>query len=122
MPGAPIWAGPNAGIPQRPVVTPAPATQGPRWPVLRFIAILLKVIAWIQLVLGIILALATAFAGSFLASNLHVSGIGSTGIGGTGIVGAIIVLVGAVFAFIWTYASSEIIMLFITIEKNTRPR
>ena len=117
-----MWAGPNAGIPQRPGVAPAPAAQGPRWPVLRFIAIFLKVIAWIQLVLGIILALATGFASNFLATNLHIGGIGSTGIGGTGIISAIFVLVGAVFAFIWTYASSEIIMLFITIEKNTRQR
>ncbi len=91
--------------------------QGPKWPALRFIAVLLKIIAWIELVLGIILALATGITGGSIATNISVSSIG-----GASFIAALIVLIGAVLGFIWTYASAEIIMLFITIEKNTRPR
>lgn len=105
------------GVPQRPGVAPVAIAQGPRWPALRFIAILLKVIAWIELVLGLALALATGFAGSSIATNFRISSIG-----GTGLLAALIILIGAALAFIWTYASAEIILLCITIEKNTRAR
>lgn len=117
VPGAPMWAGPNAGIPQRPGVAPAMTTPGPKWPALRIIATLLKVLAWIQLAIGVIVALATAFSSSFLASTFHTSSFN-----GAGILAGVIELIVAVFAFIWTYATAELIMLFITIEKNTRLR
>ena len=99
-----------AGAPQHPNVV----AQGPKWPALRFIAVLLKIIAWIQLVIGVILTLSTAFAGSFLTAHTNVN------IGGTGLLAALIVFISFALAFIWTYASAEIILLFITIEKNTR--
>jgi len=121
MPGAPGWGGPNAGgMQQRPGVAPVAITAGHKWPALRFIVILLKVIAWIQLALGLVLAVATGFAGSSLLANFRIGGF--SGFGGTGLIAALIELIVVVLTFIWTYASAEIIMLFITIEKNTRPR
>jgi hypothetical protein len=71
---------------------------------LRFIARWLKIIAWIELVLGIIGALVE----------------GSAFGGGIGLILIAVLLIFAMLGFIFTYASAEGILVMITIEKNTR--
>ena len=111
--GTPMWQGANPGTPQYSAIAPAPAPamvdQGPKWPALRTIASVLKIVAWIEGVLGVIAALGT---GVSLAAT----------IGGSGFLLALFLLVAVAVEFLLIYAASEIIMLFINIEKNTRPR
>src|SRR5947209_9403373 len=111
VPGAPAWGGPEpvpgpswyAGVPQ----PPGMIDQGPKWPALRTIAMVLKIVAWIAGVVGVIAALVYGIAISQVS-------------GGVGFVVALLLLVAAAVDFLAIYAGSEIILLFITIEKNTR--
>ncbi len=111
--GAPPWAAPNGAVPPPPSVMPSSVApfakeHDPKWPALRLIATVLKIIAWVEGVIGAISALV---AGSSLAA---------TPIGAGGFLLTLFMLVGVAIGFLLTYASSEVIMLFITIEKNTR--
>ncbi|MEO8973102.1 MAG: hypothetical protein ABI406_16065 [Ktedonobacteraceae bacterium] len=112
-PGVPAWGGPGPGVPQPQPSGVAPTIpmfdQGPKWPALRTIASVLKIIAWIEGVLGIIAALVL---GATLAAT----------VGGSAFLVALFLLVAVAVEFLLIYASSEIIMLFISIEKNTRTR
>lgn len=113
---APAWSSPySSGVPAAPVMNAMPpaamSTQerDPKWPALRLIASILKIVAWIEGGLGVISALVTggtvgrfAGAGAFLI--------------------VLFLLVFVAVGFLVTYATSEIIMLFISIEKNTRQR
>ncbi|GAC1389562.1 MAG: hypothetical protein NVS4B11_37650 [Ktedonobacteraceae bacterium] len=78
-----------------------------KWPALRLIATVLKIVAWVE---GGIGALAALGSGVTLSAFNGVGGFFIT----------LFLLVMVVVGFLITYASSEIIMLFITIEKNTR--
>lgn len=104
----PAWAGPTPapGVSAYAAVPPA-ATTGPQWPALRLIATILKIVAWIEGVLGVISALVEGIALGAL-------------IGGAAILLVLFLLVIVAIGFLFTYAASEGIMLFITIEKNTR--
>lgn len=107
-PGVPAWAGPNGAVPPPPSVMPFAKEQDSKWPALRLIATVLKIVAWVEGVIGAISALV---AGSSLAA---------TPVGAAGFLITLFMLVGVAIGFLLTYASSEVIMLFITIEKNTR--
>ncbi len=92
---------------QPPGAMPLVQDHDSKWPALRLIASILKIIAWVEAGLGAISALvagislsATIGAGGFLITLFFLLWVG--------------------IAFLMTYASSEVIMLFISIEKNTR--
>jgi hypothetical protein len=93
------------------------------WPALRLIARWLKIISWIELAVGIITALVIGGSIAALGNSLSSAG-GGTGAGaGTGLVGfilAIYLLIITALGFILTYASAELILVFLAIEKNTR--
>jgi hypothetical protein len=85
---------------------------GPQWRALRTVSTILKVFAWIVLVGGIISGL-VAFASSSSSpygSSAAVPAIFSS----------IMLIVGCLIGFVVLYAYSELIMLLIMIEHNTR--
>lgn len=105
----PAWAGANAGA-----GAPAgamPVAKGPtaKWPALRLIATILKIVAWIEAGLGVLSALGTGIAMGAI-------------MGGVAILIVLFSLVVVAIGFLLTYAYSEFIMLFISIEENTRAR
>ena len=108
-PVAPVWTGPNAGVPLSPGVVPLVKERASQWPALRLIATVLKMIAWVEGGLGAISALV---AGGTLAAT----------VGAGGFLITLFLLVGVAIGFLMTYASSEVIMLFISIEENTRAK
>jgi hypothetical protein len=76
---------------------------------LRLIASILKIVAWVEGGLGVLSAL--------------VSGVTlSATVGAGGFLVTLFLLVVVAVGFLMTYATSEIIMLFISIEKNTRQK
>lgn len=84
---------------------------GPNWTALRLIASWFKILAWIQ---GVSLAL--------MALILGISIGAAQGNFFLGFILVIVLLVLAAIAFILIYSYAEIIMLFLTIEKNTRAK
>ena len=95
---------------QQPPVMPIPMLPpGPQWRALRTVSTILKVFAWIVLVGWIISGLA-AFASSVsISSSL-----------GPAVFSGIMLIVGCLISFVVLYAYSEMIMLLIMIEHNTR--
>jgi len=99
-----------------------------RFGVLRFIAVVLKVIAWIFLVVAILAGIAAAlsqFTGYVQAPNaIDIPIIGSffniLGAGATGIVFGIAAALSGILTFILWYASAELISLYLAVEENTR--
>ncbi len=95
-----------------------------RYGVLRFIARLWKILAWIVLVLGVLGAFGTLVGGIFGGADSQiwrqlgmlplVSGMA------VGIVGFLGVLITTVLQFVAFYAAGEVLSLFIDIEDNTR--
>ncbi len=97
---------------QQPPVMPMPVLPpGPQWRALRAVSTILKVFAWIVLVGGIISGLfALASSVSSYESSAAIPVVFS----------AIMVIVGSLIGFVVLYAYSELIMLLIMIEHNTR--
>jgi hypothetical protein len=96
-----------------------------RFDILRFFSGLLKVLAWINLVLAILSAIGIAIAGGQMGSLLQLAGdqfapVASTIAGAGGIFLAIFVLLGGLFYFVLLYALGEMIGLQIAVEENTR--
>ena len=101
------------------VVQPQPAitTEARRYPALRLIALILKIVAVLTAVGGVI----TGFSAAAITSSLpNYAGIASSGIGAAGsAIGWMIFLVALCYAlFLW--ASAEMIHVLIDIEENTR--
>ncbi len=95
-----------------------------RYGVLRFIASLWKILAWITLVLGVLCAfgaLAGSIFGGMDSQVWRQMGM-SPLVSGTvvGIVGFLGVLITTVLQFVAFYAAGEVLSLFIDIEDNTR--
>ena len=95
-----------------------------RYGVLRFIASLWKILAWITLVLGVLGAfgaLAGSIFGGMDSQVWRQMGM-SPLVSGTvvGIVGFLGVLITTVLQFVAFYAAGEVLSLFIDIEDNTR--
>jgi hypothetical protein len=96
-----------------------------RFGVLRFFGTLLKVIAWIILVLAILSAIGAALASSMIAdqvgpalsSNPVLSGL--LGSGG-GIVAGIFILIMGLIYFLILYVMGENLHLQLAVEENTR--
>jgi hypothetical protein len=94
-----------------------------RFGVLRFIGTLLKVIAWIVLILAILGAIGVSLGGNQLGpiiarANPALSGLFSTPAGGIA-TGVVALLVGLIY-FLVLYASGERIHMYLAIEENTR--
>jgi len=94
-----------------------------RFGVLRFIGTLLKVIAWIVLILAILGAIGIGLAGSQVGplltrANPALSGLFATAAGGI-VAGVVGLLLGLIY-FLILYASGERIHMYLAIEENTR--
>jgi hypothetical protein len=93
-----------------------------RFGVLRFFGTLLKVIAWIVLVLGILSAVGAIFAGGFLTSALPPEADTYAGLvsAGGGIVAALLIVLLSLFYFLILYVAGEQLHLWIAVEENSR--
>lgn len=94
-----------------------------RFGVLRFIGTLLKVIAWIVLILAILGAIGIGLGGSQVGplltrANPALSGLFATPAGGI-VAGVVGLLLGLIY-FLILYASGERIHMYLAIEENTR--
>lgn len=95
-----------------------------RYGVLRFIATLWKILAWVVLVLGVLGALATlvggltGFANDAMMREMGVPGMVSGAF--LGVAGFFGILLGTVLQFFMLYAVGEIISVFLSIEESTR--
>lgn len=95
-----------------------------RFGVLRFFGSLLKVLAWIILVLSILAAIGVAIAGTMASGMIGellgpVAGADMMTAGG-GIISGIIVLIGGLFYFLALYVAGESLHLQLAVEENTR--
>jgi len=95
-----------------------------RFGVLRFFGTLLKVIAWIVLVVSVLVAiLAVVFGSSDLMTGLVGQGLPAGAevvAAGGGIVIGMIVLIGGLLYFLALYVAGESIHLQLAMEENTR--
>lgn len=96
-----------------------------RFDILRFFSGLLKVLAWINLVVAILSAIGIALAGGQMGPFLQTMGeqfapMASMIAGVGGIVLAVFVLLGGLFYFVMLYALGEMISLQLAVEENTR--
>ncbi len=94
-----------------------------RFGVLRFIGTLLKVIAWIVLILSILGAIGMVVGSSQLATiitntNPALRGLFATPAGAI-VTGVVVLLIGLI-DFLILYASGERIHMYLAIEENTR--
>jgi hypothetical protein len=96
-----------------------------RFGVLRFFGTLLKVIAWIVLILSVLGAIGTAIAGGTLVESLgpalgdQAGMAGLIGTGGGILAGIFLLIVGLVY-FLILYVSGESLHLQLAVEENTR--
>ena len=93
-----------------------------RFAVLRFFGSLLKVLAWILLVLAIVAAVGAAIAGSSAIPFLQES-LGDNAAlisAGGGIISGLVALFIGLFYFVAFYAMGEYIHLALAVEENTR--
>ncbi|MBO0779523.1 MAG: hypothetical protein J2P37_11915 [Ktedonobacteraceae bacterium] len=94
---------------------------GPHWTALRVVAGLLKLIAWLLAFAGIIgsVGVFALVAGWFRLDQLSfLSGQGLT----LGIVYLVAGLLATLLEFVIFYAFSELLLLLVAIENNTRPQ
>jgi len=96
-----------------------------RFDILRFFSALMKVLAWLNLVLAILGAIGVALGGSQLGQLLQSAGdsAGQAGAmlsGVAGLVIAVAILLGGLFYFVLFYALGEFIALTLAMEENTR--
>ncbi len=96
-----------------------------RFGVLRFFGTLMKVIAWIVLVLSVLGAIAAVIAGSsntvtdLIANALPPSQSAMIGAGGGFVIGLFILLFGFLY-FLLFYVAGETLYLSLAVEENTR--
>jgi hypothetical protein len=93
-----------------------------RFGVLRFFGNLLKVIAWIVLVLSILFAIGAVVAGGSLV-NLLGDAVGDNAAllgSGSGIIAGLFILILGLVYFLVLYVSGESLHLQLAIEENTR--
>ena len=92
--------------------------------VLRIVAIIWKVLAWLVLVVSILggcgsLAVGLLAGSSAAARNTNLLGIGAGGVLG-GVVTAIIAIFLGVLYFVFLYAFAELVDVMLALEENTR--
>lgn len=91
-----------------------------RFGVLRGIGVMLKVFAWLSLVMGVAGAVAGLLAGGALTDLLSTSGLTSPLGGGEAIILALGGLLTGLITFLALYAAGEGIFLQLAVEENTR--
>jgi len=97
-----------------------------RYGVLRFVAALWKILAWLILVLGFLGALATLILGIVgvgspgLWRGLGMDPLYGRGAVAFGVVGFLVGTVSSVIYFMLFYAVGQLLLLFIDVEENTR--
>lgn len=89
-----------------------------RFGMLRVIGILLKVLAWLSLVMGVVGAVTGLLAGGAVTDLLSTNGIASLG-GGEAIILALGGLLTGLISFLALYAAGEGIFLQLAVEENT---
>jgi len=104
--------------------SPPPAVQK-KYKVLRLISVLIKVFAFIAAAIFIILGLVMLVAGAATSARTTSSFEGTTtfnpgGLLFSGVVGGLIMFIYGVFVFVFLYAYSEWMYVFMDIEENTR--
>lgn len=94
-----------------------------RFRVLRFVALIYQILAWIVLVAGVLAAIAVIVLGATAGDAPALPGLPLAPWVGS-LVGAIsaglAMLLGAIFYFVLLYAAGELIHLGLAIEENTR--
>lgn len=96
-----------------------------KFTVLRIIATMWKIVAWIALVVGVIVSvgvLLTGILGGTMMRQIVPVPEGASwayGVAG-GIVGFVVILIATIIYFLLMYALGELIYLFLAIEENTR--
>ena len=133
-PAPPTWAG-QAGAPQATPswtgqssaspfgVQPTLLDRSTPWPALRLISRVLKIIAWIELVIGTIASLAIGASIGSLGNALSAFPGGSSASAGFGFFGLILTLfylITTAIGFLVLYGAAEGILVLLAIEKNTR--
>lgn len=90
-----------------------------RFAALRIIAIILKIFAWIFLILGLLGGVALLILGFTLLEPL---GIPTLETGGplVGIAAFVVILIITLAWFLSLYAGADLILLFLSVEENTR--
>jgi lipopolysaccharide export LptBFGC system permease protein LptF len=90
-----------------------------RFTALRVIGTILKVLAWIALIFGLLAAIGSLVLGFTLNNQLGISGLD---VGGplAGIALFVVILVIAILQFLFLYAAGEFLYLFLSIEENSR--
>jgi hypothetical protein len=98
--------------------------EEPKWRALRTIAFLLKALAWLIFASSIVSSTLVIIMGVHMPLTISgipfLSSIPATLLGS--LVIAIITVVGALLAFLILFAMSELILLLVMIERNTRVR
>ena len=90
-----------------------------RFTALRIIATVLKILAWIALLFGILAAIGSLVLGFSLTGQEGLFGIDLAGpLGAVAMFIAVIIV--AIFNFLLLYAAGEAIYVFLSIEENTR--
>jgi hypothetical protein len=95
-----------------------------RFGVLRFFGTLLKVIAWIILILSVLAAVGAALAGSTMLTTVpglseQAALAGALGTAGPIVAGIFVLIIGLVY-FLILYVSGESMHLQLAVEENTR--
>jgi hypothetical protein len=100
------------------------AEAEPKWRALRAIAFLLKALAWLVFASSVVSATLAIIMGVHMPIPIIgipiLSSIPATLLGS--LIVAIITLVAALLVFLILFAMSELILLLVTIERNTRTR
>jgi hypothetical protein len=97
----------------------APPPVRPTWWALSTIAVALKVIAWIEAIGGVLFAVLIGVNTASVASYSY--GYPSSSlVTFSGFISVLLTLAFTAIWFIFTYASAEIILVLLAIEKNTR--
>lgn len=94
-----------------------------RFRVLRFLALIYQILAWIVLVAGVLAAVAVIVLGATARETPALPGLPLMPWVGSlvgGISAGLAMLLGAVFYFVLLYAAGELIHLGLAIEENTR--
>ena len=87
--------------------------------VLRIVSSILKILAWVVLVLGVLGGCGTLALGLVGGSSARGDFGPLAGVLG-GAVGSVVLLIFALFYFLFIYAYGELIALLIALEENTR--
>ncbi|MBI5032779.1 MAG: hypothetical protein HZB51_19820 [Chloroflexi bacterium] len=92
--------------------------------VLRIVAIIWKVLAWLVLVLSILGGCGTLAMGLLAGGGAAARSSDMLGIGLTGVVGGIVTALAAIFFgilyFVFLYAFAELVDVMLALEENTR--